>query len=210
MASQLTPAWAASGFAPGTFIQTTRGLRPVERLVPGEDMMENRDGSALPLLALHKANFTKDELKELKEARPIQIAALALGGTVPTRPLLVAPNAHVMAQGRLVNRVTEAREVLIPAGALTGYDGVDRIIPEDGVTYFHPICAEHGLVRVEGLMSETLYLGDGADSALREASPAAARDMKSALPRADSDTANRLSRKMNKKNRPISADSDGD
>ena len=210
MPSRATPTWAATGFAAGTFVQTARGLRPVERLVPGEDVIEHRDGTALTLLELYTARYTKSALKRAKAPRPIRIDALALGGTVPTRPLIVAPTVHVMAQGRLVNRVTESQEILMPFGALTGYEGVEQFIPEDGITYYHPICAEHCLLRAEGLLCETLYLGEGADPNLKAASPVAARDMTSKLPRVDPDTAKKLSRKLLKKNRPISSDVDED
>lgn len=206
MPSRTTPAWAASGFAAGTFVQTTRGLRPVERLVPGEDIIEARDGTAAPLLAMHRARYTESALKRTKGPRPILVDALALGGTVPTRPLLVAPNVHVMAQGRLVNRVTQSNEMLLPFEALTGYDGVKQVIPPGGVTYFHPVCAVHCVLRVEGLISETLFVGAGADAKLRDAQPAECHSMTTALPRADAGTAGRLSQKLQRKNRPLAAE----
>lgn len=57
-------------------------------------------------------------------------------------------------------------EVMVPAVKLTELDGVERISPEDGVTYHHVLCASHELVRANGQWAETLYIGEQAEIAI--------------------------------------------
>ncbi|MEM6729708.1 MAG: Hint domain-containing protein [Pseudomonadota bacterium] len=200
MASKLPPDWAATGFASGTFVQTARGLRPVERLVPGEDMLEGRDGSEIALLDVMTTRFTASALKRKKARQPVLIPALSLGAAVPARPLLVSQDMRIHAKGRLVNRVTETPEVLLPVSALIGTYGIELTVPDGGVTYHHLICEGHHLLKVEGLMCETLYAGEDADEALR--TRAGRTHLEPALPRISLEMADRLTSKLARKNRP--------
>ncbi len=204
------PSWAATGFAAGTFVQTTKGLRPIERLVPGVDLLEFRDETTGPILHLHTAHFTTEMLAAMPDAQPVHVPALALGNIVPARPLLVSANAHVLATGRLVERVADMTEVLIPMSALVGSSGIERVIPKDGITYYHILSDTHHTFRVEGLMCDTLYLGKGTSSdlsdALRKVAPDAAHPEAPYLPIMDAETAGKITEKILTKNRPLVAD----
>ncbi|MEM1375562.1 MAG: Hint domain-containing protein [Pseudomonadota bacterium] len=207
MASPTNPVFA-TGFAAGTFVQTARGLRPIERLVPGEDDLEFRDGTTAPLLHVHTAGYTQAELDADEAIRPVAIPALALGGSVPSRPLLVSADVRIHAQGRLVNRVAEAPEVLLPISSLLGTPGVERTRPAGGITFYHLVTAAHQLLRVEGLMCETLFLGDGAHTDLKAAVEAATGPLShtAAFPRIDAETGARLTEKLAQKGRAPSSD----
>ena len=210
MASTHPRAWAATGFAAGTFVQTARGLRPIERLQPGVDELEFRDGTTGPLKHLHIARFTAEELADAPEVRPMRIPALTLGGTVPERPLIASRDIRIHAQGRLVGRVTEKPEVLMPAEALLAASDINAVTPDAGMTYYHLVTDDHQVLRVEGLMCETLFLGEDADPQLREEITAAAGPLDHAplFPRIDLETAARLTAKLARKNRaPTTADS---
>lgn len=208
MPSRPTPVWAATGFAAGTFVQTALGLRPVERLVPGEDELEFRDGSTGTLLHLHEARYTESALRKSQTIQPLRIPALAMGGSLPVRDMLVCGSLHVLAGGRLVNRVTERDQVLMPLASLIGYGGIERIIPKGGVTYYHPVAAAHRILRAEGLLCETLFLGAGAPAELIAAMPAGVTPSDPALLRLDAEIAARLAAKLMKKDRaPISEES---
>ncbi|MEM6896494.1 MAG: Hint domain-containing protein [Pseudomonadota bacterium] len=191
--------WAATGFTAGTFAQTTRGLRPIERLLPGEDALEFRDGSTAPLLQLHVAEFSEADLAQMEDLRPVRIPPQSLGDHVPERTLTVAQSVHIHAQGRLVNRVTEHPEVLLPVSALVGLNGIEAVLPKGGVTYYHLVTQAHQVMRVEGLMSETLFLGEAGP--LQDAYAALATHDAAAFPRLDRETAQRLTAKMARKNR---------
>ncbi|MEM8590980.1 MAG: Hint domain-containing protein [Pseudomonadota bacterium] len=205
MGSRTPPDWAATGFATGTFVQTTRGLRPIERLVPGEDEVEFRDGSSGKLMRLLSHTFTASALERNTALRPVRIPALALGGTVPARNLIVSQDMHIHAQGRLVRRVTEAAEVLLPVAALIGKNDVELITPVSGITYFHLVSENHQVLKAEGLVCETLYLGDETEAARHD--PDGPTHVSPILPRLDLEMANRLTEKLAKKNRaPVSAE----
>ncbi|MCH2076801.1 MAG: Hint domain-containing protein [Rhodobacteraceae bacterium] len=200
--------WAATGFAAGTFVQTARGLRPIERLVPGEDELEFHDGTTGPLLHLWQATFSAEDLSADEALRPVTIPALSLGGTVPSRPLVAARSARLHAQGRLVNRVTETPEVLLPVSSLLSGEA-EVTQPMGELTYYHLVTDKHQVLRVEGLMCETLYLGEGADAELRSAVEAQTGPLshKAILPRIDLETAARLTAKLAKKKRaPVEED----
>ncbi|MEM6276621.1 MAG: Hint domain-containing protein [Pseudomonadota bacterium] len=207
MASPTEPAFA-TGFAAGTFVQTARGLRPIERLVPGDDELEFRDGTTAPLLHLHKAMFTAADLEANDALRPVAIPALSLGGTVPTRPLLASADVRIHAQGRLVNRVAETPEVLLPVTSLLGSSDIEQTLPAGGITYYHLVTAAHQLLRVEGLMCETLFLGEGADQDLCAAIEAVTGTLShdAVLPRIDAETGARLTEKLAQKGRAPTTD----
>ncbi|MEM1233636.1 MAG: Hint domain-containing protein [Pseudomonadota bacterium] len=207
MASRTPPAFA-TGFAAGTLVQTARGLRPIERLVAGEDALEFRDGTTAPLLHLHGATFTEADLEADDALHPVAIPALALGGSVPARPLLVSRDVRIHAQGRLVNRVAETPEVLLPVSSLLGAPDIERVRPAGGMTYYHLVAATHQVLRVEGLMCETLYLGPGADGDLRAAIEARTGTLihTETFPRIDAETGARLTEKLARKGRAPTSD----
>jgi len=178
-------------------------MRPVERLVAGEDLLEFRDGTTGPLIHLHTARYSQSALKRSKSVRPIHVPALSLGGSVPVRPLIVSGDVHVLAGGRLVNRVTELEQVLLPIKALVGYNGIAPIIPAEGITFYHPATAGHQVLRVEGVLCETLYVGDASPDGLRDSVPKETHASAPILPRVDPDTAQRLAAKLMAKNRTL-------
>ncbi|MEM6479341.1 MAG: Hint domain-containing protein [Pseudomonadota bacterium] len=188
------------GFTPGTFVQTVKGLRPVERLVPGEDRLEVLDGSDVALLAMTRVEFNVAELRADPTRQPVFIPPAALGSSVPARPLIASQNTRIHAKGRLVNRVTECPEVLLPIAALIGTNDVERRIPEEGVTYYHLITEAHHLLRVEGLMCETLFLEKG-DELAEILAATEARHETPAMARIDMALAQKLTSKLVSKQR---------
>ncbi|MEL6701047.1 MAG: Hint domain-containing protein [Pseudomonadota bacterium] len=198
--------WQATGYATGTFVQTAKGMRQIERLEPGVDVIEFRDGTQSRLVHVLTTHFTADDLAQDDTAQPIHIPALALGDTVPQRPLTLAGSVHVLASGRMVSRVSDGDQLLLPISALVGHNGIDRVIPDDGVTYHHLLCEDHGILRVENLMCETLFIGHSADPDLvvgvfdhadgvTHSTPA--------VPHAEAKVAGNLIGKLREKNRPL-------
>ncbi|MEO0678648.1 MAG: Hint domain-containing protein [Pseudomonadota bacterium] len=201
----LSPA-LATGFATGTFIQTHRGMRQIERIEPGVDQIEFRDGTAAPILAMHMVTLSAADAAADPALRPLRVPALALGGTLPVRTMVVAPSISVLAGGRMVNRVADAPEVLLPLAALDGYNGIARVDVTEDITLYHPITATHDLFRADGLICETVFLGDGASpelsAAVREMAPEAVAET-AKIPRLDAATAAKLAGKLMSKNRTL-------
>ena len=50
-------------------------------------------------------------------------------------------------------------EILVPACQLVGYNGIDRVVDDRAVHYFHILLDHHGIVFADGAPSETLYMG---------------------------------------------------
>ncbi|MGR3491683.1 MAG: Hint domain-containing protein [Shimia sp.] len=184
-----------TGFAPGTFVQTTKGLRQIERLVPGEDEMEATDGTAHPLLTVIETT-----------GAAVHIAPLAMGPAHPQRPLTLGAETHLMATGRLVSRATDQEAVLLPASALTSLDGIEAATDTRLLT---PVCAHHLALRVEGITSETGFIPADADPDVILALPEdhrALRHIEQALMRLPSSEATRLIERLNEKNRSVVAE----
>lgn len=156
--AQSPPAWAATGFGTGTFVQTALGLRPIERLSAGEEL-EFRDGSRSKLLHLHSAHFTRKELRNTPELQPILVPPMALGAAAPRRPILMSRDIHLLAQGRMIQRFGAGDKILIPAGSMIGSKGIEPVIPDGGITYYHLLVEDHKLILAEGLVVDTMFLG---------------------------------------------------
>jgi len=158
----MTNAWQATGFGPGTFVQTALGMRPIDQLAVGEEL-EFRDSTRAPLLHLHSQHFSEDELKASRDLQPFRVPALALGPAVPRRPLLVSGDIHVLAQGRMVTRVVPGDALLLPIAALDGKKGIERVIPAGGMTYYHMLVDRHAMIMAEGLLVDTMFVGHSAE-----------------------------------------------
>lgn len=146
-------------YTPGTLIETDAGPRPVESLRAG-DRVWTRDHGFQPVLwagirciAL-PADGSRDHL------RPVRIAPGILdraGGG-----LLVSPQHRILLHSRIAQRMFGTMQVLVPAKALLDLPGVTLATGIACVTYVHFACASHQIVRANGVLSESLYLGSQA------------------------------------------------
>ena len=98
-------------------------------------------------------------MQKNENQQPIKIDAHALGDNIPEKPLSISPQHRILIKSKIVERVTDVPEVLVPAKALVCVDGVD-IDSECGfVTYVHFLFDQHELVIANGVHSESLFLG---------------------------------------------------
>lgn len=146
-------------FAAGTRILRADGRQvAVEALAIG-DALETQDGSAAEIIWLGRRGIDLTRHARPEAARPVLIAAGALGGGLPLRNLLVSPD-HGMCLG----------DHLIPAKALTNGASI-RQIDCDSVTYYHIELASHAVIFAEGAAAES-YLDTGNRSAFENAEAA--------------------------------------
>lgn len=148
----------ATGFVEGTFVKTALGMRPIERLQPGETL-EFHDGSRAALIGLHQHTVTVADFATQQHLRPYEIPALSMGDTVPRRPLQVSGDIHLLAQGRMISRVSGSDTgLLIPVHSMEGFKGITQIQPTKDVTFYHLILEQHRVIHVEGLTTSTMFV----------------------------------------------------
>jgi len=146
-------------FAAGTRILRADGRQvAVEALAVG-DALETQDGSAAEIIWLGRRGIDLARHARPAAARPVLIAAGALGGGLPLRDLLVSPD-HGMCLG----------DHLIPAKVLTNGASI-RQIDCDTVTYYHIELASHAVIFAEGAAAES-YLDTGNRGAFENAAGA--------------------------------------
>jgi hypothetical protein len=145
-------------FAAGTRIETERGLVAVEDIRPG-DRVATLDEGLQPVRWIGRRFLDGADLARTPKLRPVRISAGALGYGRPARDLLVSPQHRVLVRARVVERMFDAPEVLLPAVRLIGMPGVEIADEVADVTYFHLLFDRHQIVFSEGAETESLFLG---------------------------------------------------
>lgn len=144
--------------ARGTLFDTPAGPRPVERLTTGDAVL-TADGRCERILWIGSRRLDAQDLAEAPELRPVRIAAGAFGDGLPRRPLLVSPQHHILVDGWIAQLVTGKDGVLVPAQGLVDGKDIRRILPREGVEYFHILLPRHEVILTEGLPTESFYPG---------------------------------------------------
>ncbi|WP_170411916.1 Hint domain-containing protein [Ruegeria atlantica] len=157
-------------FTRGTLIETPDGMRPIETLTVGDEVM-TMDRGPQRIRWIGARSLTDHELSEKPKLRPIRISAGALGSGLPLRDLLVSPQHRMLVRSAIAIRMFETSEILVAAHALVGIPGISVEENAETVAYYHMLFEQHEIVFAEGAPSESLYAGA---EALRTV-PAAAR-----------------------------------
>jgi len=142
-------------FTKGTWILTPNGERLIEDLGPG-DLVITKDLGARPIRWIGQCHFADLNGFDVVN-RPITIRAHAFGANVPARDTTLSPNHAVLSDHWKTSLYFGDEEVLAPAKSLVGNDRVfiDR---SPSVTYVHILLDRHGLLKANGMWSESLYL----------------------------------------------------
>lgn len=147
-------------FTSGTLIKTPDGQRPVEELTVG-DMVETLDNGPQTIRWIGART-----VPATGPMKPIVFDAGSLGPNLPARTMTVSRHHRLMLDNIVVERMTNTRQVLIPAFKLLNLPGVREAVNPDLVTYWHFLCDKHEIVFAEGAPAETLYLGQQARKSL--------------------------------------------
>ncbi|WP_291731699.1 Hint domain-containing protein [Leisingera sp. F5] len=143
-------------FAAGTRIATTTGLRAIETLQPG-DQVVTRDNGLQPVRWISQST-----VPATGNLAPVRIPAGWFGAE---RDLLVSPQHRMLFCGAAATLLFDENEVLIPAVHLVNGSTVRQ---ETGgtVTYVHLLFDQHEIIYAEGAPSESFHPGAQAVSAL--------------------------------------------
>ncbi|SMX32055.1 Hint domain-containing protein [Maliponia aquimaris] len=143
-------------YAPGTLIATPLGPRPVETLHPGDPVM-NLDHGPQAIRWIHSADHPLDDAAA--DARPVLIAAGALGDGVPAQDLVVSPQHRILVGGHSQLPGLARTESFAPAKSLTRLPGIRHMMGKTAITWIHFACDRHEVVFANSCLSESLLLG---------------------------------------------------
>lgn len=139
-------------FAAGTLIDTPDGPRAVETLGPGCQVLTCDHGAQPVLWASQK------QVDGAGPSAPVRIRKGALGRGLPRRDLWVSQQHRILVRSPIASRIFGRRAVLVAAKHLTGLHRI-RVEPVETVRYCTFAVKRHALVRAEGALAESLYLG---------------------------------------------------
>ncbi|WP_108861869.1 Hint domain-containing protein [Ruegeria sp. Alg231-54] len=145
-------------FTKGTLIETPDGMRPIEALAVGDEVV-TMDRGPQRIRWIGARALTGQELSEKPKLRPIRIAAGTLGSGLPQRDLLVSPQHRMLVRSAIAIRMFNTSEILVAAHALVGVPGITVEENAESVEYFHMLFEQHEIVFAEGAPSESLFAG---------------------------------------------------
>jgi ribosomal protein S27E len=145
-------------FVAGTMIATPQGLRPVERIAPGE-LVDTLDHGPQPVRWVGLRRLDAADLAAAPALRPVRIAAGALGDGLPLTDLFVSPQHRVLVCSRIALRLFDGAGVLVAAKQLLGMPGIVMDHGAKAVTYVHLLFDRHEVVLSNGAATESLYIG---------------------------------------------------
>ncbi|MDA5558554.1 Hint domain-containing protein [Shimia sp. MMG029] len=154
-------------FANGTLIETSEGPKRIETLVAGDLIVTER--GLKPLRWVFERALSAADLRKEPKLRPVEIAAGALGGGLPTQPLRVSRQHRMVAQSKLTKRMFGTSEILLPAIRLTTLPGISVCEEDTALSYFHLLFDDHEIVRANGAPSESFLVTARSFDALSEA-----------------------------------------
>lgn len=158
-------------FARDTAIAVPGGQRRIQDIRPG-DLVLTRDNGPRPVLWAGSRRLGGGRLHAMPQLRPIRFRAGALGIGRPDGDLLVSPRHRMLVTGAAALTLFDAPEVLVAAEDLLNGRTitVDHALRE--VEYFHLLLEEHGILRANGLESESFHPAEARLDALEPAARA--------------------------------------
>lgn len=154
-------------FTPGTFLETPEGLKPVETLCAG-DQVVTKDGGAQPILWAGSRNVSGARLYAMPDLRPVRIREGALGGNRPNGDLIVSPDHRMLVSGPTAEALWGEHEVLVAARDLIDGMTIARDLAAKSVTYHHLMLEQHHVVVANGVETESFHPAAAALDAVDE------------------------------------------
>lgn len=165
-------------FCEGTQIETSLGLRAIEALSAGDEVV-TLDHGLQRIRWIGARSLDAFDLARKPKLRPIRIAAGSLGSNLPRRDLLVSPQHRMVIRSTIAVRMFDSEEVLVPAHKLVGLPGITVDETAQEVVYYHMLFDQHEIVLAEGAPSESLFTGK---QALKSLPPGALAEILALFP----------------------------
>jgi len=110
-----------------------------------------------------KKDYKRAELAAKASLLPIRIAQGSLGPKLPKKPLWLSQQHRILSEGTRIQEGFSDEATLIPAKALKTERGISaRARDSAKLTYYHLLFDHHEIIWANGLMCESLLLGDEA------------------------------------------------
>ncbi len=155
-------------FTPGTMIRTPRGLRAVETLAIGDEVVTRDDGVQV-LRWASCSTLSEAYLRANPALAPVRISAGSIAPGVPARDLSVSPCHRVLVEGWRAETLFGEREVLATARSLINDASIRPVSALQDVRYVHLMFDAHQIVESDGLATESYRPFEGAVDALSAA-----------------------------------------
>jgi len=140
-------------FTPGTLVATDTGLRAIETLHPGDQVM-TRDRGYQPIRWVGKKTFATEELQANVALQPILIRKGALGAGLPERDMKVSRQHCLLQSGSRAELYFGEDEVFVRALHLAGQPGIVEAVVQE-MTYLHLMFDHHEVILADGIWSES-------------------------------------------------------
>jgi hypothetical protein len=145
-------------FLPGSLIATPSGLSKIEEMQTG-DLVSTASGKAVPIAFIRRRELSVSELLKNPRHAPVRIPGSAFSHSANAADLLVSPQHRMLLRSDIVERMYGVKEVLAPAAQLIGFEGIKREKTKAPVSYIHLLFSRHEIIEVNGLKTESLFLG---------------------------------------------------
>jgi len=177
-----TPAFAISGLAPSSVVETARGPVLARELRLG-DRLVTRDKGLQPLRWFGESAviYRDPEAQQPVDGAhgPVRIRAGSHGSDPEAVDLVVAPDQRLLVRNPLNELLFATDEVMVAAIDMIHLDGIDAV-PRDTGRWVHLLLDSHELLRVNGIWMESFAPDMWT---IRIAYPDQWRDITEAVPR---------------------------
>lgn len=155
-------------FCAGTWITVPGGLRRVEELAAGDEVM-TLDHGPQRIRWIGERTLNAAELAASPKLRPVHILQGSLGQGQPERDLDVSRQHRMVVSSQIAKRMLGVSRSLVSAIRLTALPGIYVDVVATDVRYFHLLFDRHEIIFAEGAPTESLYLGERALQAIGDA-----------------------------------------
>lgn len=146
-------------FCGETLIETADGAVRATDIAPG-DLVQTVDHGLQPVRWVGRRHIDFTRSPDLARHKPIRFERGAIDGEVPHRPLRLSP-LHKLLMGDWRTQLHFGQdEALAPAKALINGTSIIQDTEAIAVEYVHLLFDRHEVVFAEGVMAESLLLGD--------------------------------------------------
>jgi hypothetical protein len=159
-------------YAEGTRILTDHGEVAVELIKSGDRLIDHR-GRAIPVV--WRANMTCG--MAASRFQPVEIAAEALGPGRPARTTYVSQQHRIALDAAALGIDSPDGIVMVAAVSLCNGTTIRIVNYDRPINYHHLLCHRHIACYAEGMMSETLMLGNMAKRAISKLERQQIRDL---------------------------------
>lgn len=140
-------------FVTGTLIETKDGMKSVELIAAGDEVLTRDHGYQVVRWAGSR-HVSQEQLTLRPDLLPVVIASGALGNT---RDLVVSPTHRMVIDGWKAETLFGAAETLVAARDLVNDSNIRRTSANGGTTYHHLMFDEHEVIFAEGAATESLH-----------------------------------------------------